>query len=538
MTKSTPAPESIKAGNQRPWQQLAEVLLVLLVCYTLAGDPAPHQNEPYYLCRLKHFWNPLWCAGDLFLDSPDAHLTFVWMFGWLTKWLSLSATAWTGRVLVWALLAWAWQRLSWRIVPKPFFAVLSAALWVVLIDQGNLAGEWVVGGFESKCVAYVFVLLALYELAAANWNRVWLLLGAASAFHVLVGGWSVVICAGIWIICQESRRLRPIRSMLPGLIAGGLLALFGIVPAIQLTLHQPPDVVAEANRIYVFDRLPHHLSPLTVPQDEVIRRLTRHGVLLLALGILVWVNRRTQAANESFPKVVNRGGLRRLTLFAWGAALLAAAGLLIELALWNEPVWAAALLRYYWFRLTDMAVPMAVALNSIVLIASGLLRERRWAPWALAAAIAVAGLPLLKTVRDRADNPVPPSDTGAPSYDDWVDLCNWVATDTAPKSRFITPRSNQSFKWRTGRPEVVTRKDIPQDARSMVEWSNRLHNIYYHDVDGQQVAVDSIADLGAEHVNAMAKKYGADYVIAYRDPALKLPVEFANNTYVVYHIKH
>ena len=73
--------------------------------------------------------------------------------------------------------------------------------------------------------------------------------------------------------------------MLPGLIAGGLLALFGVVPAIRLTLHQPPDVVAEANRIYVFDRLPHHLSPLTVPPDEVIRRLTRHGILLLALGI-------------------------------------------------------------------------------------------------------------------------------------------------------------------------------------------------------------------------------------------------------------
>ena len=118
MTKSAPAPESIKAGNQRPWQRLAEVLLILLVFFALAGDPAPHQNEPYYLCRLKHFWNPSWCAGDLFLDSPDAHLTFVWTFGWLTKWLSLSATAWTGRVFVWALLAWAWQRLSWRIVPR------------------------------------------------------------------------------------------------------------------------------------------------------------------------------------------------------------------------------------------------------------------------------------------------------------------------------------------------------------------------------------------------------------------------------------
>ena len=103
---------------------------------------------------------------------------------------------------------------------------------------------------------------------------------------------------------------------------------------------------------------------------------------------------------------------------------------------------------------------------------------------------------------------------------------------------FITPRMNQSFKWRTGRPEVVSRKDIPQDARSIVEWSDRVHNIYYHDVDGQQVPVDSIADLGDDHLAAMARKYWADYAIASRDPSLKLPVEYANNTYVVYRIKH
>jgi hypothetical protein len=535
--KNSAAPhESSDAGDQQPWRRLCEVLLIFLVFYALAGDPAPHQNEPYYLCRLKHFWNPTWCAGDLFLDSADAHLSFVWTFGWLTKWLSLSATAWAGRVFVWGLLAWAWQRLSWRIVPKPFFAVLSAALWVVLIDQANLAGEWVVGGFESKCVAYVVVLLALYELASAHWNRVWLLLGAASAFHVLVGGWSVVVCAGIWLVDRESRP--SIRSMLPGLIAGGLLAHFGIVPALRLTLHQPPDVVAEANRVYVFDRLPHHLSILTVPPDEVIRRLTRHGVLLLAFGILVWANRRLKLPSESSAGVETDGALRRLTLFAWGAALLAAAGLTIELALWNEPAWAASLLRYYWFRLTDVAVPLAVALNAITLLDTGFVRGRRWAPWVLAAAIVVAGFPLLKIVRARADNPVPPSDSGLASYEDWVDACGWVNANTAPESLFITPRMNQSFRLRTGRREVVSRKDIPQDARSIVEWSNRLHNIYYHDVDGLPVPVDSVADLGAEHVAAMAETYGANYVIASRDPALKLPVEFANNTYVVYHIKN
>jgi hypothetical protein len=550
------------------WLRLVEVLLIILVFFAMAGDPTPHQNEPYYLCRLKHFWNPAWCAGDFFLESADAHATFVWIFGWITKWLPLAATAWVGRLFVWTLLAWAWQRLSWRIVPRQLFSVLSAALWVVLIDRANLAGEWVVGGFESKCVAYVFVLLALYELASANWNRVWLLLGAASAFHVLVGGWSVVVCGGIWLIdwvmqapwgvagpgAFGDRRgnlapnlprpspaalgVPPIRSMLPGLLAGGTLALLGIVPALRLTWHQPAELITEANRIYVFDRLPHHLAILTVPVDEVFHRLSRHGLLLVALAALVWANRPTGAARESPVVSSNAAALHRLTQFAWGAVILAATGLAIELAFWNEPSWAAVLLRYYWFRLTDIAVPLAVALNAASLIASAFAQGRRWAPWMLATAILVAAVPMIIVVRARFDNPVPPCDTSLASYEDWVDVCQWAADNTPADALFLTPRLGQSFKWRTGRREVATRKDIPQDARGIVEWSDRLHNIYYHEVDGLLVPVDSVADLGVEHAAEVAQEYDVDFILANREPVLKLPMEYANNTYVVYRIKH
>ena len=66
-----------------------EVLLIVLVFFVVAGDPPPHVNEPHYLCRLKHFWNPDWCAGDLFLESTDTQVVFIWTFGWVTRWLSL-----------------------------------------------------------------------------------------------------------------------------------------------------------------------------------------------------------------------------------------------------------------------------------------------------------------------------------------------------------------------------------------------------------------------------------------------------------------
>src|SRR3990172_13436454 len=84
--------------------RLAEVLLIVLVFFTVAGDPPPGVNEPHYLCRLKHDWNPAWCAGDLFLESADAHFVFVWAIGWVTKWLTLTQTAWLGPVVFLSLL--------------------------------------------------------------------------------------------------------------------------------------------------------------------------------------------------------------------------------------------------------------------------------------------------------------------------------------------------------------------------------------------------------------------------------------------------
>ena len=269
-------------------------------------------NESHYLCRLKHYWNPTWCEGDLFLQSPDTQVVFIWLFGWITRFVSLTATAWIGRAVAWAAIAWAWQRLSWRILPRRFAAVLSAALFIGLTYYMHLAGEWVVGGVEGKCFAYAFVLWALREMLDDRWNRVWLLLGAATAFHPLVGGWSGVVCAGDLVdcevvccplsvvSCQSSvvRKTFRLTKILPGLIGGGLIGLVGIVPALALTWNVPADVVAESNRIYVFDRLPHHLAPLTLPTEEMTRRVTRHAILLTTLVVLPFAFRQQQDANE------------------------------------------------------------------------------------------------------------------------------------------------------------------------------------------------------------------------------------------------
>ena len=179
--------------------------------------------------------------------------------------------AWCGRLLTWGLLAWAWRRLSWALVPAAGCTPCSRprCSWR-LNDRFHMAGEWVIGGVEAKGFAYVLVLLGLEVAGARPLGPGLLLFGAASRFHVIVGGWSVVAAAIVWL---SSRDRPPLRRLVPALAGGLLLALPGLVPALALTWGVPAEVVREANRIYVYERLYHHLLPERFPPQFIVRHL-------------------------------------------------------------------------------------------------------------------------------------------------------------------------------------------------------------------------------------------------------------------------
>ena len=160
----------------------------------------PDVNETVYPAHMKHAWDPAWAPGDPYLQSADAHGVINGAIGWLSLFLPLPAFSWVGRILTWWLLAWSWRRLSFALVPRPWWSVISAGLFVCLQERCQMAGEWVIGGLESKGFAYVLVFLALEMLVRGRWNAMFGLLGAASAVHVLVGGWSAIAAGIAWLV--------------------------------------------------------------------------------------------------------------------------------------------------------------------------------------------------------------------------------------------------------------------------------------------------------------------------------------------------
>jgi hypothetical protein len=516
------------------WWIAADILLVLAVFYLVAPSPPPGVNEPHYLCRLRHAVDPTYCPGDLFLESPDAHATFVLVLAPLARLMDFETLAWLGRLVNWAFMAWAWCRLSWAVVPRPLFAPLAAALMLAGIAEGNFAGEWLVKGFEAKTIAYVFVLLGLRAWLLNKWNWAWIHFGIASAWHALVGGWSVVILLGLWLVGW--RREQSFAAMLPGLLIGGAISLAGVLPALALSAGVDAELKSEAAEVYVFERLPHHLAPLHKPAFWIAERATRHSTVAMLMALLLVVRLHTlRSANTS----IRDDSATRIALYAIGAMVLAMIGLAIEFTLWNHSALSASLLRYYWFRLVDVAVPMAMALLWIRLLADMMADKQRHAPAMLALLLVLSGTIIGTRFYTFVKNPVADSDAPTKPVGDWLDICDWVRTETPTDAMFLTPRGGSSFKWHAERAEVVTYKDVPQNAEGLVEWRRRLYEVFKPAGDASQPWVAGVGELGTPRVLELAEKYGIDYVLTTRDSPLSLPVAYDNATYVVYEIpKH
>jgi hypothetical protein len=509
------------------WIASLETLLLMGLFALQAGWPAPEVNEAHYLGKAKHYWDPNWAAGDFFFESADTHLVFYVACGWTTRWLSLPVCAWLGRLLTWLLLAATWQRLCQVVVGKPGWAVLSGGLFLALNVGCHLAGEWVVGGFEAKGLAYALVFAALAALVCEQWNTAFLLLGVASAYHVLVGGWSAIALCLCWLMVPDAPRLP---QLWPGVLGGAFLALPGVLPALALNWGVDPQIVAEANELYVFRRLPHHLVP------EAFRWPFLARFLIMLFFWLVLAGRQAR-----HPR------LRKIRAFVIAALAISLAGILLALATTNAPQWKAALLRYYWFRLADVMTPLGIGLSAAVSLA-GESQASNPHPsqfrWRLAGWLALLVGLVVYAHDDYAASSlfsnVPRSDKAGKvlSHDDWRDVCQWMGKNSPEGALAITPRMAQTFTWYSGRGQVVSWKDLPQDAVAVVRWWHRLEDIYASPhPEFQHAWRESLTEVSPERLRELGRKYNADYLVVEADPPLDLPRLYANGSYAIYQLR-
>lgn len=472
------------------------VLWLALLVYSAVTAPVPAVNEPHYLCKARHAWDSQWCAGDLFLESFDAHAVFYGLFGWWTTWLPLPVVAWTGRAIACAWLASGFVAALGPLLPRRGQLWLTVAGWLLLQSIGSFSGEWVVGGLEGKVFAYAGLLCAW---AAVNRDRPILAgcwTGLAISFHPVVGVWGLLAGVGAGLVQRLTSRRettaapwtsRWLLRHMTALVAMLLAALPGLVPVLEL-LSQPvaPEVKYAGTYLQVFHRLGHHLDPMRFPASAWLG----YGGLLVAFVI---------CSGRAWSRPLWRGWW----LLTLAAVLFTVAGIAVgagprppQLMPWFDL--RMHLLKFYPFRLADALLPLTVCLLAATCVRSGKVAA------ALAGVCLIAALTRghLLAQEKRVTQERDPA---------WIAVCDWIREHTPRTALVLTPPDRGTFKWNAERAEYVNFKDCPQDVTGIVEWNRRLQfqTKWFSDHYADQL-------YSAKELEQLAEATGASYLVTER----------------------
>jgi hypothetical protein len=561
-----------------------DLLGVFAVFFLYAGTLVPAINEPHYWTKAAHFWNSDFGKGDLFLESGDAHWLFFATFGALTTQFPLVWSVWIGRLVTWLLLSFGWTALArslWTMRPAsltaspPIFATSWAALWLSAMHWGHWAGEWVVGGCESKGIAYAFVFIGLACAIHSRWTLAWSMLGIAAAFHVVVGIWVIgsVLIASLMVSHDVSKSGKGssfsdwFRRHGGGLVGCGLGVAVGVIPALLIDMGTDPKVATESAVKQAYLRLGHHLAPSRFSMERWTG-FAWHLLAMLSLLLAVCNSKicdaftriKRSATNDRFlgnlfSTLLRAGrqnflhaphGVRFVSVCCTVGFAVALVGLTLDWTLSQRyPDLAAKFLRFYWFRWNDVTFAM---LSSLLLcsFAYGLIEFEenrvRMRAFAVLAAVSIATLLAWNRVDNAIYEKIPAGDKAhfvaksdeeavqIKQFEDWVRVCEWIRNNTDPEGLWLTPRRQQSFKWRTGRPELACWKDAPQNAVALVEWGRRLGDAYRF--DGKKI----LLPMSDTQLNQLQKKYELRYVLLDRrvlqQNAPLLPILYPTGTQI------
>lgn len=521
-----------------PWKATA-ALFVSFLLFAAVRSPIPGINEPHYLAKAKHFWNPEWCPGDFFLESSNAHYVFYYTLGTLTQWLSLEQTAWIGRILGLLLLSIGWTKLVSNILPGKWSALKTGWVFLLLAAVGsatrrafgpdlefyafNLSGEWIIGGTEGKVFAYGLLLWGLSLGTEQRWNRAAVCFGLAISFHPVVGVWGVLCVLFALLMTQRASRGFHFQTLTTSTLLLTLCALPGLIPALQFLGGGDPQLATQAEFIQVFERLAHHLDPMRFKIGDYV------SLLFL---IAFWLSARNHIQRSRTPEQFFRW-------FVVGTIGIAFVGLLIGLRTGHPQdmvfsVLRTKMLKFYPFRPCDVFVPLAA---SIALV--GLLRN-----WSTEGSYTDSGMPtqhgywldrpifclviltaLVLPSPDRTS-----SRMRSQQQSDWQDICHWIAAHTQHASLIYTPRESWAFKWYAERAEFFSYKDCPQDVSGILEWNDRKQFVTAWEADHRETGVT------VQTMHELQHKTSVTHILSRRyEPFETQPVYF-NDSYKLYAI--
>jgi len=495
-------------------------------------------NEVDVLPLAKHYADPTWIPGDWYLNQPPGYrLLFLALFGRLIAAWGFLATSLIGRLLCYGLVASGLVLIGRKLSLSLPSLLLAVALFLYINRyQGMAAYEWLVGGLEPKAVAYGFVLLAIGLMLEGRDRTMALMLGLATSFHVLVGGWAFLAVVG-WLILRRRTDFADIRYLGSIFLIYLAASAFAIRPVLEQLFTPTPTVPVAPSYVYVYLRLPHHLNPLSWSSDWWIKPI----LYLLVLAFSIVMLRRKRQSEKLWGQYAACLGLAEFTLITLLPFILG-----LAIAPFDSQ---GRLLQYYPFRLGSIMLP----LNTCLLFACALeqtftARARR--VWLLVCIVVLSCACSLQAVSlseqllalRQFPSVVQELDSEEKA------LCTWVRNHTPQNAIVVSPPVELSnFTWLAQRPTIAKFKLLPQTKAQILTWYERLGDLSGDlalwlnrtSKNATKGEIERSLSNGYNHLTTaqaeeLMVKYGADYLITSIEYPLELPIAYQNSLYILY----
>lgn len=506
-------------------------VLVFLCLKLLLDNNLGPENEIDVLPLAKQFANPNWLPTDWYLNQPPGYrLLFNTLFGKLIVTYGFLATSIIGRLACYAVIALGLVLIAMSLDLSLPFLLLAIGVFLYT-GQGVAASEWMLGGLETKTVAYSLVLLALALMLTAKYAWMSLMLGLATSFHILVGGWAFLVVLA-WLVLRWKMRLRSVWYLGALLLLYLLTSVLAVKPVLEQLFTKLPPSLVMPSYIYVFLRLPHHLNPLSWSLDK----WSKFAVYLLLLALCIIRLWRQPLSHKSSQQYV-----AQIELFEY--TLLSLIPFLLGLAI--APFDAqGSFLQYYPFRLCDVMLPLNTCLLSACALQQTFTGRARQLQF-LVCIVLLSGACSIELGNFHQQYlalyrfPEIESEFKA--------LCDWVRTSTPHDATVVSPPANlDEFTWLAERPTIAKFKLLPQTPAGILEWYERLsdlgggfswpttvrHRSYRKEIKLKLTA--AYHQLTAVQVDALMLKYKATYFISRIEHQLDLPQVYQNGSYVLY----
>jgi len=347
--------------------------VIVVVSLSLLFDGNFQVNEADKLPMALKQVSPEWLPNNWYFDSSQSHQ---WLFqaiaGWPLRWFGFPIGSLIDRLLGYGLWSLGFTAVALLIGLTPATCALALALF--LPHQGLLAGEWMIGGAESKTWAYGLLLLSFaLWFPGRRLGLASLIAGLACSFHPLVGLYG----AAALFVLEVNRRACQARAALLSslrLLPPFLLGSFALMKPLwqQLSWGNLDSEVVQSGAptvswIYVYLRLPHHLLPKTWEKAAWLGALVHLSILLIAVVVWSLALRRSQS-------FVGLAGIDSSVIKAFGLWALVGAGFFVSGLILAPFDLQGRWLRFYPFRFADSLLPLLLALLIAALLQLWLVR--------------------------------------------------------------------------------------------------------------------------------------------------------------------